>query len=511
MFIGDWLARRAMLTPDKVALVDTLHDGRPITYREWNRAVNRTAHFLHDHCGIRRGDRVAVLALNSVEYLDVWFACGKLGAILQTLNWRLAPGELVTLVDDATPKVLFFDSEFDAQADVLRTLPHHHPDHFIPIAHLASLTLGFPVSSPSEVELDWDDPWVICYTGGTTGTPKGALLTHRAITANAVNTVVSWGLTAKDAAILDAPLFHTGGLNVFTAPLVYVGGTTFVCQRFVPEQLFELLQDSRVTLYFGVPTMFLKLQQHPAWETADFAKLKLVISGGAPCPQPIFDKFWARGVDFKTGYGLTEAGPNNFWLPPADVRRKPGAVGLPLFHVEVRICRADGSECAPDEMGELIIRGPHVCGGYWGNPTATAAAIHPLPHDPTGPAWLHTGDLARRDAEGYYYIVGRLKDMFISGGENVYPAEVENLLHTHPLVAEAAVMGVPHAQWGEVGWVVVAVKPGAHLAEGELLDFVRGRLANYKVPKSVTFVTELPKTGANKVDKKLLLDQYHHR
>lgn len=508
MFIGDWLARRAMLTPDKVALIDTLNGGRPITYREWNQAANRTAHFLRERCSIRSGDRVAVLALNSVEYLDLWFACGKLGAILQTLNWRLAPSELAALVDDASPTVVFFDPDFETQVDALRTQPHHRPDQFIPITHLPSLTRDFPVTSPPEVELNWEDAWVICYTGGTTGTPKGALLTHRAITANAVNTILSWGLTAEDVAILDAPLFHTGGLNVFTAPLVYVGGTTIVCQRFEPEQVFQLLRDTRVSLYFGVPTMFLKLQQHPAWETADFAKLKLVISGGAPCPQPIFEKFWGRGVDFKTGYGLTEAGPNNFWLPPADVRRKPGAVGLPLFHVDVRVCRADGSECAPDEMGELMIRGPHVCGGYWRNPSATEATIHPLPNHPTGPAWLHTGDLARRDADGYYYIVGRLKDMFISGGENVYPAEIESLLHTHPLVAEAAVLGVPHAQWGEVGWAVVALKPGARLAEHEVLDFVRARLANYKVPKSVLFVTELPKTGANKVDKKLLFDQY---
>jgi fatty-acyl-CoA synthase len=514
MYIGDWLGRREMLTPDKVALVDTLRANRPITYREWNRAANRTANFLGQRLGVGKGERVAVLAANSVEYLDVWFALGKIGGVLQNLNWRLAARELAPLVADAAPKALIYSGEFASLVNELRA---HAPgvQHYVALDRQAAeddVLFGerdrLSDAPPPEVELDWDDPWVICYTGGTTGTPKGAVLTHRSIAANSVNTIVSWGLTPDDVAVLDAPLFHTGGLNVFTAPLVHVGGTSLVCKRFDPAQLFDLIRRARVTLYFGVPTMFLMLQQHPDWETADFARLKVVISGGAPCPRAVFEKFWARGVDFKTGYGLTEAGPNNFWLPRQDVRAKPGAVGFPLFHVDVKVCRPDGSECAPDEAGELVIRGPHVCAGYWNNPTATAEAIHPLPSDPAGPAWLHTGDLARRDADGYYYIVGRLKDMIISGGENVYPAEVEDVIHAHPAVAEAAVIGMPHPKWGEVGRAVVVIRPGAHLGEAELLDFVRGRLAAYKVPRSVVFVSELPKTGANKVDKRLLAEKY---
>jgi fatty-acyl-CoA synthase len=218
---------------------------------------------------------------------------------------------------------------------------------------------------------------------------------------------------------------------------------------------------------------------------------------------PVFERFWARGVDFKTGYGLTEAGPNTFWLPPEDVQRKPGAVGFPLFHIDVQVVRDDGSACAPGEAGELVIRGPHVCDGYWNNPEATAEAIRD--------GWLHTGDLARRDQEGYYTIVGRLKDMIISGGENVYPAEVESVLHAHPAVAEAALIAVPHAKWGEVGRAVVVRSPGVELAEHELLDFCRNRLARYKVPKSVVFVDEMPTTGAGKVDKKALVAAYGER
>src|SRR3990172_12330357 len=514
MTIGDWLSRREMLTPDKVALVDVQRDNREITYREWNRAANRTANFLRERLGIAKGERVAVLATNSVDYLSIWFALGKLGAILQNLNWRLTASELTALVLDAAPKALIYSGEFCAQVNELRpnvpgvasfvALDDKAMDGDFDFAEREA----FGDSAPPAVELAWNDPWVICYTGGTTGTPKGAVLTYRSIAANSVNTVMSWGLTPGDVAVLDSPLFHTGGLNVFTAPLVHIGGTTIVCKRFEPDRLFDLIRDKRVTIYFGVPTMFLMLQQHPRWEEADFSHLKLVISGGAPCPLPIFERFWARGVDFKTGYGLTEAGPNTFWLPPKDVRAKPGAVGFPLFHIDVRVCRPDGRECEADEVGELLIRGPHVCAGYWNNPQATAEAIGPLPNDPAGPAWLHTGDLARRDAEGYYYIVGRSKDMIISGGENIYLAEVESVMHAHPAVAEAALIGVPHEKWGEVGKAVVVVRSGARLAEAELIEFLRARLANYKVPKSVVFTNELPKTGANKVDKKALTEKY---
>jgi fatty-acyl-CoA synthase len=524
MIVGDWLARREMLTPDKVALIDTLNAGREITYRQWNRAANRTANYLLKRLGIEKGDRVAVLAFNCIEYLDIWFALGKLGGILQNLNWRLTAHELIALVEDAEPRALVYDSNFIETVNVIRDkVPNVRK--FIALEHKAheddlgfDEREGYPDVSPPSIELDWNDPWVICYTGGTTGTPKGALLTHLAITANAANTVTSWGLTPEDVTILNSPLFHTGGLNVFTAPLVYIGGTSVVCKGFDLDQTFNLLTGrpvggrlgpaKRVTIWFGVPTMFVMLQNDPRWEAAEFGHLKLLISGGAPCPLPVFEKFWAKGVDFKTGYGLTEAGPNTFWLPPEDVRRKPGAVGFPLFHIDVRVVRQDGTECAADEMGELVIRGPHVCAGYWKDPPATQAAIHPLAVDPHGPTWLHTGDLARRDPEGYYFIVGRLKDMFISGGENVYPSEVDSAMHAHPDVAEAVVIAVPHETWGEVGRALVVLRPGAALSEKSLIEFLRQRLAGYKVPKSVIFVEELPKTGANKVDKKLLNQMY---
>lgn len=514
MHIGDWLARREMLTPEKIALIDTLNEGKEITYREWNRSANQTAHYLQNHLKVSKGDRVAILSMNCREYLDLWFALGKIGGVMQSLNWRLKSGELIPLLLDAAPVALIYGDEF---VETINELRPQLPDviQFVALNANASPEDGifserenYPTAPPPEVELDWLDPWVICYTGGTTGIPKGAILTHRAITANSVNTVVSWGLTPSDVAVLDAPLFHTGGLNVFTAPLVHIGGTSILCKSFNADLLYDLLDDGSVSHYFGVPTMFIVLQEHPRWKEADFSKLKLVISGGAPCPMPVFEKFWDRGVDFKTGYGLTEAGPNTFWLPPEDVRRKPGSVGVPLFHVDVKVINESDEECDAAEVGELVIRGPHMCAGYWNDPRATEEAIRPLTSSPDGPAWLRTGDLAHRDEEGYYYIVGRSKDMFISGGENVYPAEVESVMHAHPSVAEATLIGIPHEKWGEVGRAIVVIRDDHQLQDTELIDFVRSRLASYKVPKSVVFVSELPKTGANKIDKALLMQEY---
>ena len=493
----DWLARREALSPHKIALIDSLRGDRAITYREWNRAANRTAHLL---CalGVGKGDRVAILAANCVEYLDLWFACGKLGAILQTLNWRLAPAELAGLVADAEPRVFIAGANFAGTAQRILASANSQARPITLGPEFDGLRDAQPDTPLPDPGLCDDDPWVICYTGGTTGLPKGALLTHGSITANSVNTVMSWGLDSDDIAILNAPLFHTGGLNVFTAPLVHCGGTSIVCASFDADQVFDLVERAGVTVFFGVPTMFIALQQHPRWATADFSRLKIVISGGAACPLPVFERFWARGVDFKTGYGLTEAGPNTFWLPRELVRAKPGAVGWPLFHVHVQIRDEHGAECGPDQVGELFIRGPHVAAGYWRRPEETARAI-----DAAG--WLTTGDLARRDADGCYTIVGRSKDMIISGGENVYPAEVESVLHGHPDVAEAAVVGVPDPKWGEVGRAYIVPRAGAAPSADGLTAFCQTQLARFKIPKSFVLVDSLPKTGAGKVDKKALV------
>jgi fatty-acyl-CoA synthase len=497
--VNDWLRMRADLSPSKVALVDRAGRRGEVTYGAWNREVDRTARWLAERMGVRRGDRVAALAMNCVELLDLWFACGKLGAVFQPLNWRLTAVELAALVADARPAVLVYGPDF---LEPVRALREKAPGVRSWVALEARAAAGDTALGDREsvadapvapAEVSPDDAWALCYTGGTTGTPKGAVLTYRSILANAVNTVAGWGIGPEDTAVLDAPLFHAGGLNVFTSPLVYVGGTSIVCRSFSADRVLELVAGRRITLLFGVPTMFLAIQGHPSFGSVDFSGLKLVITGGAPCPPPVFEAFWSRGVDFRMGYGLTEAGPNNFGIPREQVRRKPGSVGFPLPQVEVRIVQ-DGRECGPEEVGEILIRGPHVCAGYWEKPEETARTM-------VG-GWLHTGDLGRRDAEGFHYVVGRKKELIISGGENIYPAEVEAVLAGHPAVAEVAVIGVPDAKWGELPRAVVVLKGEA--TADQLTAYCLERLGRYKVPRSFAFLKELPRTAAGKVDRRRL-------
>ena len=502
-YVTDWLDKRAKLTPERVALQDA-DTGEEITYAEWNRKANRTANYLLS-LGIQNGDRVSVYASNCVAYLDLLFACGKIGAILHNLNWRLTVHELKGILADATPKILFYSSEWRQQVNQLRSAATGCT--FVALGekavpgdvHFSERDTHASIL-PERPDLSMDDSWGIFYTGGTTGLPKGAILTHGNMTWNSINTVVSWGITSEDSAPLQLPLFHIGGPNIFMLPLVHTGGKTILCKEFNLEQTFDLIEEGGITHFVGVPTMYIMMQQHPRWHTVDFSKLKLVISGGASCPLPVMQKFWDKGIDFKMGYGLTEATGNNFWLPQKDVQRKIGSVGFPMFHIDMKVAREDGSTCSPNEEGELLIRGPHVTPGYWNKPEETAKTIID--------GWLHTGDIARTDDEGCFYVIGRSKDMFISGGENVYPAEVESVMHAHPAVTEAALIGVAHEKWGEVGKAFVVVEQGQTLSERDLLDFMRERLAKYKIPHSVVFVQELPKTAIGKLDKKVLRERF---
>lgn len=507
MFFGDWLQRREMLSPNKVALIDAINDNQPITYREWNQQANQLANFLQDGLGARKGDRVSIYAMNCVEYLDALFACNKLGAILHVCNWRLTTRELASIINDAAPRVLLYSQELAARVDELRprlsSVKHLVGlDQVTGDQHLdwATERSNWPKTQPPPVELDWEDPWVICYTGGTTGLPKGAILHYRSITANAVNTIVSWGLRPDEVIPQYMPFFHTGGLNCLTTPLIHLGGTNIVCAGFDIDQLFDQIEKLGVTFFFAVPTMFLMMIRHPRWESLDLSNVHLVMSGGGACPTVVYEAFWGKGVEFKAGYGLTEAGPNTFWLPTEYMKSKIGSVGRPLFHIDVKLADEAGEEIGPGEVGHLLIRGPHVFGGYWNQPEATAKTIVD--------GWLHTGDLARRDEEGCYYIVDRLKDMIKSGGENIYPAEIEDLMHSHPAIAEAALIPVPDPKWGVVGKAIVVLKPDISLTEADLIAWLREQMAHYKVPKSVVFVDTLPKTATNKVDKKLLIEQY---
>jgi fatty-acyl-CoA synthase len=501
-FVPDWLAKRALLTPDKVGLIEGL-GGPEITFEEWNARVNRTANYLRS-LGVGRGDLISVYASNCPQYLDLFWAAGKIGAILHNLNWRLTVHELREIIIEANPAVLFYSSDWSAQVEELRPAPEA-------IQAVVALGEAGEDSSFSEREsesaeledlpdLTLDDPWGIYYTGGTTGLPKGAILTHGNITWNSVNTIVSWGLHGGHVAALQLPFFHVGGPNIFMVPLVHVGGTTILCREFSLDETFELIEKGGITHYVGVPTMYQMIQADPRWTKVDFSKLELVISGGAPCPLPIMQKFWDRGVDFKMGYGLTEATGNNFWLPKERVREKETSVGIPNFHIDMKVVDEAGDEMPAGQAGELLIRGPHVMPGYWRRPEASAESIRD--------GWLWTGDLATEDEEGFFTIKGRSKDMFISGGENVYPAEVESVMLAYDGVSEAALVGVPHEKWGEVGQAFLVLEPGCDFSDNAFRKFLEERLARYKLPRQIETLESLPKTAIGKIDKKLLASRY---
>jgi fatty-acyl-CoA synthase len=506
----DWLEKRAQLSPNRIAIVDRVDDiGREVDFRQLNAQGNQTARFLRDALHMKKGDLIAVLSTNCIAYLDILFACNKTGAILQTLNWRLAVPELEKLLNDCQPGALVYSTEF---AEVVRKLKQRRAvsiGRYVALgekAQDADLAFkerdGFGATTPEAPPIEMGDPWLLCYTGGTTGLPKPAIHTYANVVANAVNTLISWELDADDCAILNAPLFHSGGLHVFTTPLLYAGGTSILCKTFDVDQTFDLIEEGRANLFFGVPTMHQLLQESPRWERAPIARMKLVINGGARCPMPVFEKYWAKDVDFKTGYGMTEAGPNTFWLPKHLVRAKPGSVGVTLMHVEAKLLAQDGRDIArANTVGELLIRGPHRTPGYFNNPKETAGAI-----DSDG--WLHSGDLAYRDEDGCYYIAGRKKEMFKSGGENVYPLEVEAVLYGHPAIRDAAVFGVPSARWGEVGRAVVTLKPGRSATEKELIAWTREQLAPFKAPHRVYFTKEFPTTAAGKIAKEALRAEF---
>ncbi|HLJ68753.1 MAG TPA: long-chain fatty acid--CoA ligase [Chloroflexota bacterium] len=480
-----WLDRLAALWPDRVALVDPDRDHR-FTFQDLRARADATAWNLLQQ-GVRAGDRVAALMQNSVVMLDLLFACGRLGAVLVPLNWRLSERELAGIIAETEPALLVADDELAPRAAAL-TPDSRAVRHCVLDVDTLSVIDG---PAPPDAGARLSDPWLILFTGGTTGTPKGAVLTHGSMTWNSINTAVSWGLSAEDVGPVFTPMFHTGGFNVFTLPLLMLGGRVILPKRFDAGQALQIIRQERPTILFMVPTMFQLVAEQPGFEEADLSSLRWAISGGAPLPDPTYERWKARVRVFKQGYGLTEAGPNNFATPDCDAVRKRGTVGRLTYFVQARLVDDAGNDVPEGSPGELLLAGPHLCAGYWRRPDATADAIRD--------GWLHTGDIARRDAEGYYYIVDRKKDMIISGGENIYPTEVEAVLYEHSAVREAAVVGMPDPVWGEAVMAVVSLKPDRSASADELRAHMRRNLARYKVPKTFIIVDELPKSAAGKI------------
>lgn len=506
MYVGDYLGRRAVYSPDQLALVDagkTPH--RSFTYSELNNRTNRLANWLRQGAGIQKGDRVAIIAYDGVEYLETFFACGKLGAVMVGLNWRLHWRELANLLHDTAPTVLIYANDFSEKVEAIaseiksiRYLVHIDGDG-LPNSRYYEKTLSDSVLVPVTTEdLHEEDIACLIFTGGTTGKPKGAQISHRMIAWNTLNTIIH-DLHHGDVTVNSFPMFHTGGLLVYTTPLLILGGTVILTRRFDADQVLKLIEEYAVTVYAGVPTMYQMMTAAPSWPDADLSTLRFCTSGGAPLPVSLVKRYRdEKNIQFKQGFGMSEFGPGVFALAPEDAIRKAGSIGRPNFYVDARIVDENNHPLPPGEIGELVLRGPSMSSGYFNNPEETARAV-----DDEG--WFHTGDMATADDDWYFRIVDRKKDLFISGGEKIYPTEIENVLYNHPAVHMCAVIGVPDPKWGEVGKAFVVLRDGESATPQDLINHMQHYLAGFKVPKQVEILDALPISAAGKILKRELL------
>ncbi|HAP89418.1 MAG TPA: o-succinylbenzoate--CoA ligase [Arthrobacter bacterium] len=497
--IGSWLQRRRPKSGSKTALIS---GDREISYQQLADRSVRLANALRDS-GVAKFDRVAYLGDNHPSFLETLFACGQLGAIFVPLNARLAPPEIQFQLQDCGAATLIHAGSLDvlAAAGAAGTLVNRRiavDDSSGEQGTTAAEDFEAVLASGSDQYLDeavdLDDGAMILYTSGTTGHPKGALLTHGNIVWNCMNVIVDFDFASTDVALMISPLFHVASLNMGVLPTLLKGGTVVLEPKFDPRRTLELIEKHRATTISGVPTTYQMLCEHRAWDTTDLSSLNKLTCGGSAVPLRVLEAYEQRGLRFSNGYGMTETAPGATTLPAARSREKAGSSGLPHFFTDVRIADFDGAVAAPGSVGEIQIKGPNVIHEYWNRPGATAES-----YDAGG--WFKSGDMGYKDNDGFVFVSDRLKDMIISGGENIYPAEVEQAITELDAVGSVAVIGVPDEKWGEVPRAVILLREGAQLTEAELRAHLEGRLARYKIPKTVMFVDEMPRTASGKIRK----------
>ena len=490
--VFDILARRAELGPERVAFED-ISSGEQVTFFELNQRTGRTAALLTS-LDVKHGDCVALLCRNRIEFFELLFACARLGAILVPLNWRMPANELAPLLDDCDSVMLIHGSEdtdtaisLDNNKRLLLSLDDNFRDRRDALEGLQGR-----VSWPA------DETWYLLYTSGTTGKPKAVIQTYGMALANYINIAQAMGLRTDDTSLNYLPLFHTGGINLTTLPALIMGARTLIIPGFDLECTVDLLETGRLDTFFGVPAIYQAISLHSRFNELDLSKVRCWGCGGAPMPDKLLQQFATRGATVLNGMGMTETGPTIFLMDEANAMHKVGSVGKPQLLASVRLVDADGKDVPQGTTGELWFSGLGITPGYYNRPDATAEAF-------SEDGWLRSGDLGCQDEDGYYYIVGRLKDMYISGGENVYAAEVEGLLAGHPGVLEAAVIGVPDERWGEVGCAYLLQQPDHPTpSDDELVSFCKLNMATYKVPKYFIWVDDFARTAAGKVQKHLL-------
>ena len=504
MNVGEWVTKRTLSYPERLFLKE--EDGREFNNRTFNERVNRMAHALAD-LGIVKGERVAALMLNSSEFLEIFFACGKTGAIMVPVNFRLAVPELIYILKDSAPHALVYSSDFAEKVQAIKAagLPMEHyfrhgGDKLAEDPPIADFAARFSADEPVPVrEVTDDDPLFIMYTSGTTGDPKGAVLTHGNILFGAIHSLVGYGVNHTYKSLVVAPLFHIGGLVASATPVIYAGGSLVLQSFYNASEVIKLIQREKINYMFAVPVMFQVMTKSEEWDKADFSHVHYFISGGAPIPTPVIRMYQEeKGVYFVQGYGMTEAGRLTSLLLEDSIR-KAGSVGKELFHLQLRIVDKNDRDVAPGEAGEIIVKGPNVFTQYWNKPKETAEAIRD--------GWFHTNDMGRRDEEGFVYVIGRKQELIISSGENIYPAEVERVIQALPQVREAAAVAMPDETRGEVVAAFVMLHEGQQITEDELTHALDGQIANFKIPKKVIFVTDFPRNPAGKILKRELKKQ----
>lgn len=507
-WVGDWSGRRAMLTPTREALYDAT-DNRRFTYADLDERANRVGTYLIEQLGLRPGDVVSFISRNRVEPIDLYFATGKIGLILAPLSYRLGVPELNHLLSRIQPKAFFYEEHFRSLVEKLEfpksiktTIVFGSADS--EYERMVLQAPPKPVTRPKSMNAIH----LYIHTGGTTGLPKICLITYRQMLWNSLNIIVSGGgqhgVNQKE--LLTFPLFHIGGWNTVT-PVFHMGGHVTLIREFNPDLILELIERERITHFGGVEAMLRMIANSPRFAQTDLSSLEYISSAGAPCSADVMRPFWERGIKLTQSYGLTEGGPSNFFFVPLGrdwktIQEKSQSIGFPMFHCEYKLVDPKtGQPVAVGEIGELWFRGPHTFEGYLNDPEKTQKVL-----DSEG--WVHSGDLARQDEDGFVYIVGRVDDMYISGGENICPEEVERVLIQHPAIAQVAVVGVPDEQWGQVGLAAIVLKPGASVSEDELKQFCREQLGAFRVPKYFKFVQELPLSGPGKINRKILREKF---
>lgn len=494
--IRDWIAAHADRTPDAIAQIDHA-TGRRFTYAQMQDRVSRIAGHLRQKESIGVGDTVAVLGDNSSDIFDIDFACGRIGAIFLPMNTRLAAPEIAFQLADAAPKILFVGKGYE---EVARAAVAEAPGSIKVFGfganeaepHLEEIATKGPALTRAETR-DPNDGWTLIYSSGTTGRPKGVLHSHGGVAMQAIANCVPLGLGPQSCGLTVLPLFHISGLNIFGHAMFYAGATQITMDRFIPSEMLNALSNKgyNVTHFSGVPTIFEMMAQLPDFESADTSSVEGAFVGGAPSTEALLSTYAKKGMPLIQGYGLTETGPTLTVLNAENAVEKLGSAGKPIMHVDVRVVKDDGAEAGPNEVGEILAKGPSVITEYFKRPEAQATSFKD--------GWLRTGDMGRFDEDGFLFIIDRKKDMFISGGENVYPAEVENCISGLNGVIQIAVIGVPDDKWGEVGAACIVKHPDAQISEQDVIAFCDERIARYKIPKHVRFFDALPLGGTGKV------------